>query len=85
MAEISRFLGVIIYMYGFDHNPPHFHFAYGEYEAVMYINDGVVEGKMPSKIVKMVAEWLNLHKEELITAWEKARNGEKIPRISPLI
>ncbi len=44
-------------MYGFDHNPPHFHFTYGEHEAVMFINDGIVEGRIPAKIVKLVSEW----------------------------
>lgn len=32
MPEISRFLGIIIYMYYRDHLPPHFHAEYGEYE-----------------------------------------------------
>ncbi len=27
MPEISRFYGIIIYMYIDDHNPPHFHFG----------------------------------------------------------
>jgi hypothetical protein len=35
MPELSRFLGTIVYMYFNDHNPPHFHVEYGEYEDKM--------------------------------------------------
>ena len=34
MAELSRFFGIIISMFGLDHNPPHIHVRYGDYEAV---------------------------------------------------
>jgi hypothetical protein len=33
MPEISRFLGISIAMYFNDHNPPHFHVIYNEYDA----------------------------------------------------
>ena len=33
MPEISRFFGIVIRMYFFDHDPPHFHAKYGESEA----------------------------------------------------
>ncbi len=39
MPEISRFYGIIIYMYINDHNPPHFHARYNEFEATISIND----------------------------------------------
>jgi len=32
MPEISRFYGIIIYIYFREHNPPHFHAVYGEEE-----------------------------------------------------
>lgn len=31
MPLISRFFGILIYMYFDDHAPPHFHAEYGEY------------------------------------------------------
>ena len=31
MPEISKFYGIIIYMYIDDHNPPHFHVWYDDY------------------------------------------------------
>ena len=30
MPEISKFYGIIIYMYIDDHNPPHFHVWYDD-------------------------------------------------------
>ncbi len=33
MPEISRFLGIKIFMYFNEHNPPHFHVEYNEYKA----------------------------------------------------
>ena len=32
MPEISRFLGIVIYMYFKDNNPPHLHVVYEKYE-----------------------------------------------------
>ncbi|MBQ3689210.1 MAG: DUF4160 domain-containing protein [Bacteroidales bacterium] len=32
MPEICRFYGIIIAMFGDDHNPPHFHVRYGSQE-----------------------------------------------------
>lgn len=39
MPEISRFFGIIIFMYFDDHNPPHFHVKYNEERAVFSILD----------------------------------------------
>lgn len=32
MPEISRFFGIIVSLFCRDHNPPHIHFTYGDYE-----------------------------------------------------
>lgn len=37
MPEISRFFGIIIRIFFSDHEPPHFHAVYGEYEALIQI------------------------------------------------
>jgi len=44
MPEISRFLGIIIYMLYNEHNPPHFHAQYGDYKISVDIINGIVEG-----------------------------------------
>ena len=37
MPEISRFYGIAIYIFFREHDPPHFHAAYGEYQALIDI------------------------------------------------
>ncbi len=44
MPVISRFLGIVIAILYRDHEPPHFHAAYGDYEVTVGICDGVVTG-----------------------------------------
>ena len=40
--------GIKIYVYDFDHNPPHFHAVFSEYEALISINTlKVLKGEMP--------------------------------------
>ena len=58
MPEISRFYGIIIYMYIDDHNPPHFHVWYNDYEAVITIEEEIVTGSLPRRELKLVYEWL---------------------------
>jgi len=41
MPEISRFLGIVIAILYRDHEPPHFHATYGEYEVTVRIRDGI--------------------------------------------
>lgn len=84
MPEISRFYGVIIYMYFKDHFPPHIHLRYGDYEAIIYLKDGVVVGEMPGKIVKMALKWMELNRIELLKTWKLAQKGESLPKIKPL-
>ena len=40
MPEISRFLGIVISMYYDEHNPPHFHAEYGNYDIIINIESG---------------------------------------------
>ena len=39
MPTISIFYGIVIQIFWRDHNPPHFHALYGEYEAVFDVRD----------------------------------------------
>ena len=84
MPEISRFYGIVIYMYIADHNPPHFHIWYDDYKATMTITDGIGTGSLPRRAIKMVYEWLDLHKEELMENWERLSNRESANKIEPL-
>jgi hypothetical protein len=84
MPIISRFLGIIITMYWDDHLPPHFHAKYGEFEIIVHILTGVVEGKFSKRALKIVLEWHDLHKDELLADWELCRNKEMPKPIEPL-
>lgn len=84
MPEICRFYGIIVKMFYDDHNPPHFHVEYNEYRAIITIEDGIVEGKLPRRALSLVYEWLDLHKAELQSNWERIENGETLVKISPL-
>jgi len=57
MPEISRFLGIVIRMYYREHNPPHFHAEYGEYEITVQILSGIIEGGFPKRALNAVMEW----------------------------
>ncbi len=84
MPEISKFYGIIIYMYIDDHNPPHFHVWYDEYQAEVTIKDGIVRGEMPRRALRLVYEWLDLHRDELMENWERLSNSEAAKKIDPL-
>ena len=61
MPEISRFLGIVIYMYFEEHNPPHFHVKYNEYKAIMDIQTlNILAGHLPVKVRSLVAEYFCL-------------------------
>jgi len=84
LPEISRFLGIIIAMYYRDHRPPHFHAIYGDYEVVVNIDNGVIEGRFPRRAVRLVLEWYELHREELIEDWLLAEQRKPLKKIAPL-
>jgi hypothetical protein len=85
MPEISRFYGIVVFLFYDDHNPPHFHVQYGEYKAVIRINDfALMEGYLPPKAMGLVNEWATLHKSELHENWEFSREALPLNKIEPL-
>ncbi|MDR0811602.1 MAG: DUF4160 domain-containing protein [Paludibacter sp.] len=84
MPQISQFYGLIVLMNFKDHAPPHFHVWYCDYKITVTIKDGVVTGAMPQRALKMVFEWLELHREELLIFWDNAQKGGKLGFIEPL-
>lgn len=84
MPEISRFLGIVIAMFWRDHEPPHFHAYYGDYEITVTIENGVVSGRFPKRALRCVLEWLDLHQEELMRNWTHASLREPLEPIAPL-
>lgn len=84
MPELSRFLGIVIYLYYRDHAPPHFHAIYGDYEIVVDIASGTVTGKFPRRALKAVLEWYEMHVEALLLNWQLAEQMKPLERIEPL-
>ena len=71
MPELSRFLGIIIAMYFNDHNPPHFHVLYNEFDAEIDIKIlAILEGKLPPRILGLALEWAEMYKIELMDNWD---------------
>ncbi|MGB5596364.1 MAG: DUF4160 domain-containing protein [Crocosphaera sp.] len=85
MPEISRFLGIIITMYYEDHPPPHFHVRYNSERAIISIETlSVLEGKLSSRIEKLVISWAKIHKSELLSNWHLASKNLSLEKIEPL-
>ena len=84
MPKISFFYGIVILMNFADHAPAHFHAWYGDFKVIVSIKDGVVKGEMPGRALKMILEWLEIHREELLSNWGKAQNGMPLDKIEPL-
>lgn len=85
MPEISRFLGIVIAMFYNDHNPPHFHAKYGDFRAAIAIGTGaVIDGQLPPRVLGLVQEWREYHKDELNEDWSLARDRKALKLIDPL-
>ncbi len=84
MPELSRFLGIVIYMLYDDHHPPHFHAEYGEYKISVEINTGIVDGRFPQRALHAVIEWYNIHREDLLADWLLAEQHKPLQKIPPL-
>lgn len=85
MPRLSEFYGIVVYMYWKDHNPPHFHAIYGGDEALVVIADGsVLAGSLPRTAARLVEEWVQLHREELIENWERAQVPDTLQPVEPL-
>lgn len=86
MPELSRFGGMVIYMLFYDvkqHNKPHIHVYYGDYEATIGIDGELIAGSLPQKQYRMIQGWLAFHEEEAYAAWNKAVRGEHFDKIDP--
>jgi len=72
-------------MFSNDHNPPHFHAKYGEFEILVNINNlSVLYGKFPSRALGLTIEWASLHQKELKSIWERLKDGQPAKKVTPL-
>lgn len=88
MPTISMFYGIIVRMLFMDnqqHHLPHIHTEYQGMKAVLAIPGGeLLEGELPSKKLRLLQAWIDIHEEELMADWSLAVKGEPVFPIEPL-
>lgn len=85
MPRLAEFYGIVIYMCWKDHAPLHFHAIYGGDEAQVRIEDArVMEGSLPATATRLVREWAEAHRDELMVNWGRALRPEALQPIEPL-
>lgn len=84
-ARISAFFGITIWMYYNDHQPPHFHAEYEGDEALIVIGTGdIYAGVLSRRALRLVQEWEELYRDQLLTNWELARELRALNPVPPL-
>ena len=81
MGCIFVIRGILIYIYAFDHNPPHIHVRSGTDNFSITIEDRIIEGVARTTTIVLINEFIDNHKNELLELWGKAQRGEKISKI----
>jgi hypothetical protein len=65
--------------------PPHFHAIYGGDQAVFEIASGAMTaGILPRRARKLVEEWIDGHRLELLRNWDLALANQPLADIPPL-
>jgi hypothetical protein len=60
MGTVYELNRIRICLYTIEHNPPHVHALYSEYEALIEISSGeVIRGYLPKPQLKKVKEWIS--------------------------
>jgi hypothetical protein len=73
-----------VFMQYRDHDPPHFHATYAEYEVSVDIRYGTVNGEFPKRALRLLQEWRQLHLQELLENWRLSRERRPLKPIAPL-
>jgi uncharacterized protein DUF4160 len=85
VPTICRFHGIVIAMYFGDHGHPHFHARHAAGEAKVRIDQiEVIESTLAARHLRLVLAWAELHRDELLDNWRRARAGETLQPIEPL-
>lgn len=83
MPTIARFYGILVKMYFQDHGTPHFHAMYSEFNGVFDIDSlEIIEGDLPRRAERLVREWGELYRSELLSMWE-TQEFKKLPGLDP--
>ena len=73
MPEICRFLGIVIAMHYYDHDPPHFHAKYSGHRAAFSIEELNIPGNSPSKINVIKLNIEQEEKKQIVLYWFQSR------------
>jgi hypothetical protein len=87
MPILSLFYGIIVRMYmesSEKHKKPHVHAEYSGDEVVVALDGEILEGAIPTSKMKLLAAWMEIHKDDLEANWKLLSNGEQYFRIDPL-
>jgi hypothetical protein len=85
MPCISQFYGISIYVYHQDHAPPHIHAVHAEYIAAFEIATGHrLTGDFPPRAERLVRDWLELRRAEVMASWSLSHGGDPPFRVAPL-
>jgi hypothetical protein len=80
MPGICRFGGIVIYMYYFDHPPPHFHAVYQGMVMEVSIDPVVIlAGSLPPAQTSAVLQWAKKRKADLLADWALAQSSQSSP------
>ena len=83
MPTISLFNGIKIVMFlrGKEHNPPHVHAFYQDFEAPFSIEDGaIMDGAFPARQQAHIKEFISHYQKELEEMWETGQY-QKLPPV----
>ncbi len=85
MPYVSMFFGIIVRMFHNEHNPPHFHAEYQGQRAVFSMDGEMINGNIRSSTARrLIREWAELHRQDLLANWTAAAQGKPIAKIAPL-
>jgi hypothetical protein len=70
MPTVAIVDGIRVDFYFDEHHPPHFHVKYGEYRAMIRIDNlKMVRGSLPRPQYRKIMAWASTRRRELDQAW----------------
>ncbi len=76
---VKKFVNVKVKMYKEKHNLPHIHLDIGRQNHVASISieeQNILAGTVEKKYEKIVKNWINKNKENLLKIWDNIQDGE---------
>ena len=84
MPKISEFKGMVIFMrIRGEHNPPHIHVLYSGSTSRIDFSGNVIEGYLQLNKLRILKEWILLHRQELEENWTLVKSKQLPKTIKP--